>query len=178
MELTRIYDAKDLERYRREREQANTAWQARLAEQGVPENLTGSFAKQICDQVIVPPALAGVDIVHTGVQAEQHFSTTLITEFVRLGIVGIKGKQLTLHTVTENLHYTIRREPGRWCLHCGEKLADDTSGEMARLHMALKHKGVQSPDENNPSGYEWLTYFECVLDEDQHRQYRKGASNG
>jgi hypothetical protein len=99
----------------------------------------------------------------------------MVTEFIKLGLMEIDGDQLTLHAQPEDLQYTIKREPGRWCLHCGEKLADDTNGELARLHIAMKHNGVPSPSESDPSGYVWLTYFECVLDETQHEAYKKGA---
>lgn len=175
MELTRIYDEKDLERYRLEREQAMQEWRLDLKGIGVPARLVEPFARQICDDVVAAPALAGVDIIHTGVQAEQHFSTPLVTEFIQLGIMSIHDNQLMLKTATEDLRYTIRREPGRWCLHCGEKLAGDANGEMARLHIAMKHKDTPSPVANNPAGYEWITYFDCVLDQAQHDQYKKRA---
>ena len=173
MELSRIYDETDLARYKLEREQTNAAWQGKLKAQDIPEKLIDGFAKQICDEVVPAPAIAGVDVVHTGIQAEQNFSTSLITEFIKLGIAEIEGEQLILHTASDDLIYTIKRTPGRWCLHCGEKLPDDAGGELARLHMAMNHNGESSPSANDPAGYVWLTYFECVLDAAQHAQYQK-----
>lgn len=175
MLLNRIYDDKDLERYRSEREQAMTKWRTELKTASVPDGLIESFAKQICDQVVIPPSIAGLEIVHTGIQAEQNFSTPLITEFIKLGVASIEGDQLALKAAPEDLHYTIKRTPGRWCLHCSEKLADDVNGELARLHVAMKHKDKPSPVESTPAGYEWLTYFECVLNEEQHLRYKNGA---
>ena len=175
MELTRVYDPTDLERFKRERDQANQQWQAILAAQGVPSTLIAAFAKQICDEVVPMPKLAGVDVVHTGAQAEQHFSTSLVTEFIKLGIMEIQDDQLILHAASADLHYTVLREPGRWCLHCGEKLPDDPNGELARLHVVMEHKDAPSPSQNHPAGYEWLTYFECVLDASEHARYKKAV---
>ncbi|MCI0517231.1 MAG: hypothetical protein L0Y45_05280, partial [Woeseiaceae bacterium] len=72
----------------------------------------------------------------------------------------------------EPLRYTIKRRPGRYCLHCGAALANDSKGDLARLHVAEKHAGVASPNPRVPAGYENLTYFECVLDAVQHEKYR------
>src|SRR5688572_11512552 len=175
MLLNRIYEEKDLERYKLQREEKLQEWQANFQSIGVPDGLVDAFAKQVSETLVSPPAINGVEVVHTGAHAEQNFSTSLITEFIKLGIAQIDGNELMLRAEPEALHYTIKREPGRWCLHCGEKLPDDTNGELARLHIAMKHNGVPSPVVSEPSGYVWLTYFECVLDEEQHDKFRKGA---
>ncbi len=111
-----------------------------------------------------------LSLAHTGVSREQHFSTSLITEYVTLGLMEIKGKTLLFNVYPEPLRYEIKREPGRYCLHCGEKLADDQGGELARLHIATKHKDAP-PNANNPAGYENIHYFDCTLDEAQHEKY-------
>src|SRR5690242_10935448 len=83
-----------------------------------------------------------ISLAHTGISPEQNFSTQLVTKFLQDGIMEIKGHTLTFHVYPEDLRYTIKRVPGRYCAHCGEKLSDDTGGELARLHVAQKHAGV------------------------------------
>ena len=83
------------------------------------------------------------------------------------------GDTLTFHVYPEDLEYTVKRTPGRYCLHCGEKLTDDAGGEMARLHVVQFHAGTPSPSASNPSGYEAINYFECVLNDDQHEKFKK-----
>jgi len=117
------------------------------------------------------PELDYVSLAHTGVSPEQNFSIKLVTEFLVAGIMEIVDDELFFHVHPEDLHYVIKRTPGRYCLHCGEKLSDDVSGQMARLHVAMKHAGVQSPSDNDPSGYVALNHFECVLNNKQHLKF-------
>jgi len=117
-------------------------------------------------------AIDYISLAHTGTSREQHFSTSLVTEMVTLGLMEIHDGELFFRVHPETLRYQIVREPGRYCLHCGEKLADDQNGELARLHIAMKHKGKASPDANNPAGYEAIHYFDCLLDEKQHAKYK------
>jgi YgiT-type zinc finger domain-containing protein len=114
-----------------------------------------------------------ISLAHTGSSPEQNFSTQLVTGCLKDGIMEINGDALTFHVYPEGLRYTIKRTPGRYCVHCGEKLPDDTGGELARLHVAQEHAGVPSPDKNNPAGYEAIHYFECVLSSAQHKKYKK-----
>lgn len=178
MLLNRIYDEQDLERFKLQKDETIKEWKAKFRSLGIPEELVVSFAGQVSETIVPLPLISGVEVLHTGVRAEQNFSTSLITEFIKLGIAEINNDELVLHTSSDDLKYTILRSPGRWCLHCKEKLTDDATGEMARLHIAMKHNGVPSPVESEPSGYVWLTYFECVLDEGQHAEYKVGAYNG
>lgn len=117
-------------------------------------------------------ALDYISLAHTGTTREQHFSTSLVTEYVTLGLMEIKDGALLFHVYPETLRYEIAREPGRYCLHCGEKLNDDQNGEMARLHIAMKHKGIPSPDPSNAAGYEAIHYFDCILDAKQHEKHQ------
>lgn len=113
-----------------------------------------------------------ISVAHTGVSREQHFSTSLVTEYLKLGLMELHDDELIFKTYPEHLRYTVIRVPGRYCLHCGEKLPDDQSGELARLHVAMQHTGNPSPDKNNPAGYEAIHYFDCMLDVDQHEKYK------
>lgn len=178
MLIKRIYDEQDLARFRGERERLTQEWHDKLSAAGLHADLIAPTVKGQIEKLIKPPLIAGLEIEHTGTQPEQRFSTSLITELVRLGIVTIQGQQLTLRAAPEDLHYTIKREPGRWCLHCGERLGDDAQGELARLHVSMQHAGEPSPDPGNPAGYEWLTYFDCILDAAQHARFKREVSHG
>jgi hypothetical protein len=119
-----------------------------------------------------PAELDYLALAHTGVEPEQNFSTSLVVDNVKCGLMEIKDEKLIFHVHPEDLVYKIKRRPGRYCLHCGEKLPDDEKGELARLHIVEKHLGLKSPDPNNPSGYVALNHFECVLDEKQHNKFK------
>lgn len=119
-----------------------------------------------------PPPLDYLSLANTGVKPEQHFSTDLVVEGLNAGLMAIDDDVLTLNCHPEPLRYIIKRRPGRYCLHCGEKLGDDNGGTLARLHVAEKHAGKPSPDANTPAGYVALNHFECVLDTKQHDKYR------
>lgn len=118
-----------------------------------------------------------VSLAHTGIQAEQNFSVGMVAHGLKEGWIDINGNLFTLHAVPENLRYTIRRFPGRYCDLCGEKMTDDESGEMARLHVAMQHKDALLPS-GNPAGYVKINHFDCVLSADQHDKYRvKGKAH-
>jgi len=113
-----------------------------------------------------------ISLAHTGSSPEQNFNIGLVTELITLGFMEINGDTLIFRVHPEDLRYQIKRAPGRYCLHCGQKLDEDQGGEMARLHVALNHKGLKSPNPNTPAGYEWLRYYECVLNGEQHEKYK------
>lgn len=118
------------------------------------------------------PELDYLSLANTGTTPDQNFSVKLVTDMLGAGLMEIHDDELILRVHPEDLHYTIKRTPGRYCLHCGEKLQDDQSGQMARLHIAMKHAGVESPDPDNPAGYIALNHFECVLNAEQHEKFR------
>lgn len=175
MLLNRIYNEQDLERYKNEKEETVAYWREVFKALDLPEDLIEAFSKQVAQSKVPQPKLEGLRVAHTGFSAGQNFSTPFVTEMIQLGIANLQEDRLTLYAEPEDLHYTVLRTPGRWCLHCGEKLPDDINGEMARLHMATRHAGVPSPDESSPAGYVWLTYFECVLDSNQHETFKFDA---
>jgi hypothetical protein len=132
------------------------------------------WGKQVDEngKCINPPPLDYISLANTGINPEQNFSTDLVTEGLTSGRMKIDGETLIMDTYPEPLRYTIKRRPGRYCLHCGEKLADDQTGALARLHVAEKHAGEPSPDKNVPAGYISINHFECVLNAEQHEKYR------
>lgn len=137
-----------------------------LKDQAKPEGVT-----------LNQPPLDYVSLGHTGTDAHQNFSTRLVAAAVKEGWMKIgDGTEIVMGVYPETLFYKVLRKPGRYCLHCKEKLPDDERGLFAQAHIAEKHAGVPSPDKSNPAGYEVLNGFECVLDEGQHKRFRcKGA---
>ena len=119
-----------------------------------------------------PPPLDYVGLIHTGITADQNFSTRMVMGGLSEGWLDITDTEIKLMFEPETLIYTIKRKPGRYCLHCGEKLADDATGALARIHVAQKHAGKESPDKRNAGGYEMINHYECVLDAKQHEKYR------
>jgi hypothetical protein len=119
-----------------------------------------------------PPPLDHVVVRHTGTAPEQKFSAQTVEIGTREGWLRVRDGRIVLDVKPEALVYTIRRAPGRYCLHCGEKLLDDEKGALARAHVAQEHPGLASPDPSNPAGYEALHAFECVLDAAQHEKFR------
>lgn len=145
----------------------------------VSEDLHGVQPCADCtDGVIVDmiPPLKNVVIIHTGTHAEQNFSGGLVDAAISEGWMTITKGKIILHAqrqdgVDVDLNYTINRMPGRYCCHCGEKLPDDATGELARAHVKERHIGP-SPDPENPAGYSMLNHYACTLDLKQHEWFR------
>lgn len=126
-----------------------------------------------------PTELDYVEVKHTGTTPDQHFSRPLIEAAIAEGWATLSRGSLILHVQPEELIYSVKRMPGRYCCHCSDKLLDDATGEAARKHIVLSHSGLISPDPSNPSGYEMIDYYDCELMEEQHQLYRaRGASSG
>jgi hypothetical protein len=123
-----------------------------------------------------PPPLAHVELKHTGATAQQKFSEDLIAAALREGWARFDGAVLILDVKPEPLRYAVLRTPGRYCLHCAERLPDnDAGGEQARAHVAEKHAGEKSPDPSNPAGYEAIHCYECELDSALHARHSQAA---
>jgi hypothetical protein len=123
-------------------------------------------------RVVNPPPVKGVIVQNTGISAEQNFSTGLVASALAEGWMELHDDELIVKAEPEDLKYKVLREPGRYCLHCGEKLQDDIKGELARIHVLSKHNGKSSPDASVPAGYVWITAYECVLDAKQHAKFK------
>lgn len=72
------------------------------------------YHKDEIGNLIEPLRVKYVEIEHTGLHAEQHFSVKLIAQGVTDGWMVIEGNQLTIKAVPEDLHYTIKRVPGQY----------------------------------------------------------------
>lgn len=121
-----------------------------------------------------PLPLNHLAIHHTGLDAEQHFSTGFVENGIEEGWIAIQDGKLVLYAVPENLVYDIRRVPGRYSCFDGSKLPDDEddSGKLARVVIAERHVGAPSPDPAHPAGYFKINYYDCVLNAEQQEKFR------
>lgn len=135
--------------------------------------------------------VTGLAIGHSGIRAEQNFSSKFVEEAALSGAARIDGDVLTItcqdHGGADiDLRYTILRGPGYYCCHDGSPIPisalaqrEAASGiarlaakEAAAYLAANGFDGKQSPDAQNPSGYRVVRGYECVLDAKQHTRYR------
>lgn len=174
MYLKKHYKPESLAKYFQEKETQTALAREKAAVLDVndPVLLESIVNTMVSGKHIPLPELDYIVVAHTGTTREQRFSTDLVSELLSAGIMEIHDDELYFKVYPETLRYKIVREPGRYCLHCKGKLGDDQKGELARLHIAKEHRGVQSPELNNPSGYVDNRFYECVLDEQQHHQYK------
>lgn len=129
-----------------------------------------------------PPPIERVKVVHTGVSREQNFSERLVRAGVAEGFMTLGQGKLILHTVEgqPDLEYKILRAPGWYCCHCGQSL-ENANAEFApgvsygTQHVLTQHPEMESPDRENPSGYERLNGYETALDEAQHEKFNYQA---
>jgi len=98
----------------------------------------------------------------------QHFSQGMVEGAMAEGWLAITRDRIVISSEDGPVAYDIERRPGRYCCHCGEKLADDdhtnpaSPGALARQHVEAEHKGKKSPDPENRSGYCCIRYYDCV----------------
>lgn len=101
----------------------------------------GSPARVRLDPQTGKPVLSHIEVQHTGTTRDQHFSVDLVAAGLAEGWISIADGVLTLHAKPEDLRYQILRVPGRY------------------------------PAKAEPSGYEVIHYYDCVLDAAQHEVY-------
>lgn len=114
-----------------------------------------------------------VDIIHTGVNPEQNFSTRLVAAALKEGWMEMKAGKIIIKAQPEDLVYTIVKDPGYYCCHDGEKMED---ANMAKAYIEKNFPGVPSPDKSNPLGYMKINHYACVLDTAQHEKYKVNAT--
>lgn len=135
------------------------------------------------------PRCTGVELRHTGTHAEQNFPMKVVLQAVAEGWMEVvpMARLILLKTDVGVLRYAIKREPGHYCCHNGERIPISDlaqrermttgigrlSAKEARAYMdAAGFSGVPSPDPQNPSGYMVLDHYECVLEEESHTKYK------
>lgn len=113
-----------------------------------------------------PTAVRGVKVLHAG--PRQRFSPELVLQAMSEGWMkkapGPPLGSLALGTITlcgdeGDIVYVVKRDPGFYCCHCGEKQGGSSE---ARRHVAEAHAGAASPDASNPAGYERIHFYDCV----------------
>lgn len=138
--------------------------------------------------ILNPPPIDFITIEYTGTNPEQHFTEKLVRAGQREGFLAITGNTLSLIATPEDLEYTIKRYPGYYCCHCGAELPDagvmetdedgkETGRTLGLVHVEEQHEGAVSPDPSNPSGYERLDYYDCILNKEQHERFRFVGKN-
>jgi len=110
------------------------------------------------------PVVSGIIVKRLSADGKQRFSPKLVKTGQDEKWLTKTETTITIHDQGGDIVFTIRRVPGRYCCHCQEKLIDDATGEAARAHVVTEHAREDSPDANNPSGYELLTYYDCDLE--------------
>lgn len=92
----------------------------------------------------------------------QKISTKLAEQMVSQGLMTLGNYRVTIKTHADepDLEYRIASGPGYYCCHCNATLGGEREG---RSHVEAEHKGAESPDPNNPSGYRRDLCYTCVL---------------
>jgi len=131
-------------------------------------------------ELLNPTPIEHFEVRHTGTHPEQNFSTGMVDAGLAEGWMAIAQGKLTLRAKPEDLVYAIKRGPGHYCCHCGEKLPDAAAFVAPKItagmqHVAAVHAGKKSPDEGNPAGYLRLNHYECVLAPEQHKKFQARA---
>lgn len=89
----------------------------------------------------------------------QHFSPNILQMGITQGWLKQADSKITIGQGVDAVIYNVVRGPGYYCCHCGKSVDDAAS---ARVHLDAEHAGEESPDKNNPSGYERTHYYDCV----------------
>ena len=128
------------------------------------EEKKGSFLQQVNrmvddDGVVRTPVVVGVNFYYAS--SLQKFTPSLIAKATQQGWATLGDGTFTIHAANLDLPlvYQIVRTPGYYCAHCSVELDDQ---ETAREHVVDQHVD-DSPDANNPSGYEHAQYYLCEL---------------
>jgi len=118
-----------------------------------------------------PPA--DFEAVVIGVEFQslpQNDKVKLTPKFVDMGVkqgwIVKTEKHFNIRDAATNkiISFLILSTPGRYCLHCEEKLEDDPSGTSARKHILDNHNGVATEDANDHSGYKCDNFYLVKLE--------------
>ena len=122
---------------------------------------------------------SGIQLAKLAPSRRHHFIPKILHEYVERGFASITDKQIILHTIDGDMPFKLDHVPGRYCAHCNEALpnedleeggaaipqGDPRLGKAARKHVAAKHKGAESPDPRNPSGYKYKMYYGATAED-------------
>lgn len=114
---------------------------------------------------------AGLQLLKLAPSRRHHFSPTQLALWKARGFCEITDSTITLKTVDGDMIFDIDHEPGRYCLHCNEKLhneeedpgaipqGDPRLGAAARKHVKEKHAGKKAAHSSFPHGYKFKHYY-------------------
>ena len=109
------------------------------------------------------PEVTGIEVLRVPASGKQNLSTKLVATGIAQGWLAHKKDKITFILKGKDLIMKVVQEPGRHCLHCGEKLPDDGTGAAARAHVEAAHPGADSPNPDVPSGYICPNYYSCEV---------------
>jgi hypothetical protein len=112
------------------------------------------------------PRVVGVTFKKLPTNGKVNFSTRLVEEALWQGWMTRVENALVIVDIATGERYSfhIDKEPGRYCLHCEEKLKDDGTGALARIHVTTKHGGKPTNDINDNSGYVCNNHYVTTLE--------------
>ena len=114
---------------------------------------------------------AGYEFLTVGANPDQNFPCKAVDQYLAQGVVVVGEHHLTMNFTNGKRDFKINSTPGIYCAHCGEgfpldgpEVPKDQRGAVARAHVEAKHKGEESPDTQNPSGYCVQPYYGTTLE--------------
>lgn len=114
---------------------------------GVPEARYGDSIIYLRTDVLSAPEIG----------EKQNFTPKQLTDRMMDGLVTKSGNEIVWRTTPE-LKFKVIREPGYYCCFDNAPLTD---GDSARVYIASKFKGQESPDPSNPHGYRKDNFYHC-----------------
>lgn len=105
--------------------------------------------------------VSGIEMKRLPKNGIQHFTQKLVDMGIGEGWLKITPSTITITDTSNKKHkFTIEVPPGKYCLHCDEKLSDDAQGTQARLHVEQEHSEAD-PLGDGGSGYMAINYYVC-----------------
>jgi hypothetical protein len=166
LELKRLYDPKDLERFLAERDATQAAIEAKLAGILAPD-AAAEAAKREAGRQVSPARVTGIEVRTAPAPGQRHhFTPGLLDRGMAEGWLSVSRGVITLHAAEGDLAFRILRAPGHYCCHCGVPIehggawVDEAKTQTkGQAHVATAHPKTTSPDPANPAGYERINYY-------------------
>lgn len=132
------------------------------------------------------PPVKSLQIFHTGLRAEQTWSTRQVDQGLVEGYMTINGTTLVVKADPEDLIYRINRQPGYYCRATGERIPlseaawrQKISGPIATIAPnearawleANKQPLTIMVDGREVTNYEVINGYECVLNSSQQERF-------
>lgn len=124
------------------------------------------------------PRVTHVEVIHTGLTADQNFDDGMIDKAVLEGWASLSADTLTLKTDGEPLVYAVKRAPGYFCKSTGERIPvsdkawysfryghDSTLSRAEALSWLAAHGKAEND-------YDIAVAYHCELSAGQHAKFR------